>query len=363
MDARLPAKGERSPAARAWPFLVARGRRRGYRVLLAPDFLVARRAHGALDGSVAPGAPGSRPAVTRLTEGVDPPLTVVHATHLLTAADLTDPGALPADREPRDENSRPLHLVYGFTCAGDMAAGDVDGADLRLCLETALGTYRRFLADEERFAVEPGHGFVPRSPVGPAPDARPPGRRPGRAGRPAPAPGGDGRVPGRDERLTGEDGRVTGGGDRVTVGDGRVTHGGDRVTVGDGQVTGRGERRRGEAPGRGWYEPGGWNGRRVLLVSVSVVVVAVLAALWLFRTGPREAECAPPRAIPGATASPSPAATPQGWPGLPAPGPAASTAPTARRPAASAVPEPPASRVAEPPGTAAEGVTCAPGRG
>ena len=34
-----------------WPFLVARGRERGYRTVLAPGFLTERRLHGLLSDS------------------------------------------------------------------------------------------------------------------------------------------------------------------------------------------------------------------------------------------------------------------------------------------------------------------------
>jgi hypothetical protein len=163
-------------AARAWPFLVARGRQRGYRTLLAPDFLVADRDHGVLDDAIVPGDEYDRASVTGLVTGAGRALTVVHATHPVTAADLTEPGAEPG-AEPRDRHSRPLRLIYGFVCAaGDV--GEPDAGDLAACREAALGVYRRFLDDEDGFTVESSSGFAPRTRIGPGRADAPPGAPP-----------------------------------------------------------------------------------------------------------------------------------------------------------------------------------------
>ncbi|MEW2136995.1 hypothetical protein AB0892_10400 [Streptomyces sp. NPDC005409] len=140
----------------AWPFLVARGRHRGYRTLLAPDFLLADGDYGVLDDSVTPGRVPEQVQVVPVVTRSGRHLTVVHTTHQVTAADV--------DEAPRDEFGRPLRLMYGFVCEeGRFAAPDP--ADLDACRATALAAYRRFLGDEEGFTVEPGRQFALRSPV------------------------------------------------------------------------------------------------------------------------------------------------------------------------------------------------------
>jgi hypothetical protein len=204
--------GPRTAEPRAWPFLVARGRDRGYRTLLAPDFLVAERGYGVLDDSVVPSDREDQGDVVDVVTGTGRALTVVHATHVLTAADLAEPGAESGaesgaeagGHEPRDRHSRPLALIYGFVCA-DARVTEVDPADLVTCRETALGVYRRFLGDEAGFTLEAGREFAPRTHLtrpAPVPSRRPapvPSRRPapvlaGAGGgsvppRPAPGPG------------------------------------------------------------------------------------------------------------------------------------------------------------------------------
>jgi hypothetical protein len=173
---------DHAPSARAWPFLVARGRHRGYRTLLAPDFLVAERDYGVLDDEVVPSTREDQASVIDVVTGAGHPLTVVHATHLVTSADIAEPGGEPAGHAPRDEHSRPLQLIYGFVCAyGAVTAPhvenravtaplDQDGAvispldeDLRVCLAASLAAYRRFLGDEDAFEVEAGREFQARS--------------------------------------------------------------------------------------------------------------------------------------------------------------------------------------------------------
>ncbi|MEV7970791.1 hypothetical protein AB0O34_33095 [Sphaerisporangium sp. NPDC088356] len=154
----------RDSSAQGWPFLVARGRHRGYRTLLAPGFLIAERGHGVLDDSVVPSPHQDRATVIEVLTGAGRRLTVVYATHLVTSADIAEPGAPPAAQEPRDQHSRPLQLIYGFVCL-DGVAGEPDQEDLRVCGQASLRAYRRFLRDEEGFVVEPSEDFPLRSPV------------------------------------------------------------------------------------------------------------------------------------------------------------------------------------------------------
>ncbi|GAA4574263.1 hypothetical protein [Planotetraspora kaengkrachanensis] len=151
-------------SAYAWPFLVARGRRLGYRTILAPGFLISAGEHGILDDTVVPDTQEDRATVVETQTSSGHRISIVHATHLVTAEDVAEPGTAPAERAPRDTHSRPLQLIYGFVCAGGGAAPP-DPDDLRICREASLSAYRRFLADEEAFRVEAGHGFALRSHV------------------------------------------------------------------------------------------------------------------------------------------------------------------------------------------------------
>jgi hypothetical protein len=142
----------------AWPFLVAAGRRRDYSILLAPDFLVADLDYGILEQIARPSDEG-RPTVAAVRTRAGRQLTVVHATHLLTAADLEPDGAYAAS--PSDEHGRPLRLIYGFVSHDRIV--EPAAADLRTAFDAALVVYRRFLDDEDVIAVAPGHAYPMRS--------------------------------------------------------------------------------------------------------------------------------------------------------------------------------------------------------
>lgn len=145
-----------------WPFLIARGRRQGYRVLLAPDFLPS---HGFLDDAVTPVPPGVR-YQSALVGGY----FLVWNEYPVTEGEAEGP--------TRDEHSRPLVLTVGVLYPGDMMADDTE---LPRARQAALDTYRRFLADEEGFRVERSAQFDPparAAPTAPPPAARPPADRP-----------------------------------------------------------------------------------------------------------------------------------------------------------------------------------------
>jgi hypothetical protein len=149
----------------AWPFLVARGRHRGYRVVLAPEVLIDGQEYGVLDDTVVPGDQQDRATVIQVTTRSGRPLTVVHATHLVTAAEIAEPGTEPSSRAPRDQHSRPLQLIYGYVCEGRMTP-EIRQEDLRTTRDAALKAYRAFLSDEDGFTVEPSPAFtVPSRPT------------------------------------------------------------------------------------------------------------------------------------------------------------------------------------------------------
>ncbi|SEP33189.1 hypothetical protein [Amycolatopsis saalfeldensis] len=124
----------------AWPFLVARGRRRGYSALLVPGFLGE---HGFLEETAVPLDDVSfRTAAT-------PFGSLTWAEHAVTAGD--------AGREPRDEHGRPLVLLHGFLCP--RGEPDDAGAALARTDALALAVYRRFLDGEEEFRAEASAPF------------------------------------------------------------------------------------------------------------------------------------------------------------------------------------------------------------
>lgn len=125
-----------------WPFLIARGRRQGYRVLLAPDVLPT---YGFLDDDVLPTRPGARYQAGRVGE-----YFLVWNEYPLAEGEVGGP--------VRDEHSRPLVLTVGVLYPGDTIADDTE---LPRAHRVALDTYRRFLADEEGFRVERSAQFDP----------------------------------------------------------------------------------------------------------------------------------------------------------------------------------------------------------
>jgi hypothetical protein len=147
-----------------WPFLIARGRRRGYSVLLAPRYLVGD--HGFLEEAAAPvrGAPFRVAAVPGRGR-------LAWAEHVVSTSDIGG--------DPHDEYGRPLRLLYGFLCRQGKPA--VAGEDLEHAREVALSVYRRFLAGEEEFLVEPSEPFAVTGVAVPAMQAPPPAPR--RTGR------------------------------------------------------------------------------------------------------------------------------------------------------------------------------------
>lgn len=144
-----------------WPFLVARGRRRGYTILLAPDFLVADGVYGFLEELVGP-TREVRTAGATTHDGRH--VCLVWTEYRVCATDLADG---PAD--PVDEHSRPLRLLYGFLSVEPVSA--VAAADLDLARGAALAAYRRFLTDEDGFRVLRSAGFPIASRVD-APETR-----------------------------------------------------------------------------------------------------------------------------------------------------------------------------------------------
>ena len=160
---------DRPSVAYGWAFLVARGRRKGYQSLLAPDFLVDSDEYGVLGQTVKGDFPAENaPRISSIAGLSAGDVTLAYRTQRLTPADLDGESADGQSRPPSDEFGRPLDLLYGFVCrAADIS--DVQEVDLMTAKAEALRTYLRFLADESGFAVETSRSFALRSIVAPAP--------------------------------------------------------------------------------------------------------------------------------------------------------------------------------------------------
>jgi hypothetical protein len=136
-----------------WPFLIARGRRRGYTVLLSPGFLIADRDYGFLEDVVGPVRDGAPWRTTTVTTPRGRRLCVVWSDYPAEAGEQAD---------LRDEHSRPLRLLGGFLCT-EASVAEPSISDIDAARVAALDTYGRFLADEERFTVEESAPFAIRS--------------------------------------------------------------------------------------------------------------------------------------------------------------------------------------------------------
>jgi len=189
-----------SEVPRGWSFLVARGLRKGYRTLLAPDFLVRGGAQDLL--SRASSGDSLDPGGMRTVEIDDPrgePLTVCFRTEQVAPADVG--AARDGDRPVAvDQHGRPLEMLYGVVASGRLdrppPAEHLDRARVE-----ALRSYRRFLADEVDFRVDSSRAVALRgarvrreapypAPRPTAPDDSPPhqARDPRGAGRRAAPP-------------------------------------------------------------------------------------------------------------------------------------------------------------------------------
>ncbi|MGH3913749.1 MAG: hypothetical protein ACRDTC_10120 [Pseudonocardiaceae bacterium] len=146
-----------------WAFLVARGRSKGYRTVLAPDFLVARNLHSLLSESAGTDAPG---VGGRYSVAIDDSevgqLSLSYRTERLRSVDLHSSDT--ADQFVSDEHGRPLEMLYGLVSRRP-ASSDIDERDLQRAREEALDSYRLFLTDENTFQVEASKSFPLRGPA------------------------------------------------------------------------------------------------------------------------------------------------------------------------------------------------------
>ena len=179
-------------AARGWPFLVARGRHRGYRTVLAPDFLARRNLQGVLsDSATGDGLELGRARTAEVDAPAVGPMTLCFRIERVSAADVN--GHLPGeDAIATDEHGRPLEILYGVVARGRLS-GPVHDGDLGAARSQALRSYRRFLEQEDAFDVDASPAFALRgvsamAPSAPAPPPRTPSAPPAPAPRPTPTP-------------------------------------------------------------------------------------------------------------------------------------------------------------------------------
>ncbi|GAA2962986.1 PASTA domain-containing protein [Actinokineospora diospyrosa] len=139
-----------------WPFLVARGRVAGYRVVLAPDFVLRGGSAGALVSTVDATVPDSEPPrVVR----VDAELSAVYRTRRITPPDI----GLDGDRV-LDHAGRPLVLTYGFVARTPLFT-EIADSDVQRAWSAATAAYRRFLLAEAEFRPVAADSFTLRSTV------------------------------------------------------------------------------------------------------------------------------------------------------------------------------------------------------
>lgn len=143
-----------------WAFLVARGRSRGYRSILVPDFLADSSERSvlteSLDGDVESAGP---PRILPLMAGRAGPITVIYRSHRMTPADLADAAFDAPDGQPvTDQHGRPLDLLYGFVSRAP-GISEARERDLATAKRQALDAYRDFLSDEVGFRTSTSHAY------------------------------------------------------------------------------------------------------------------------------------------------------------------------------------------------------------
>jgi hypothetical protein len=141
-----------------WAFLVAHGRRKGYRTVLAPDFLVEHNLHGLLsEYAVVDSSDASGRHAAEITNDEVGHLSLTFRAERLSSRDLYESTVTDADLV-LDEYGRPLRFLYGIVAQHEPPNG-IDEHDLRRVRAEALTSYRLFLEDEETFQVAASRSF------------------------------------------------------------------------------------------------------------------------------------------------------------------------------------------------------------
>jgi hypothetical protein len=156
-------------------FAIARGRRAGYRVLMAPEFLVQMRRTGLLADLASAGHPDGKVVHADPVTVQGRRFSLSYASRTVTDADLDEPALQRLGSPPLDAFGRPLRIIYGLVRDGD-AGGAVAPADLDRAEQDAIAAFRAFVADESgyRLRASPSPGMstaggqrTPGAPGGP----------------------------------------------------------------------------------------------------------------------------------------------------------------------------------------------------
>lgn len=132
----------------AWPFLVSRGRRLGYRVVVAPDFLRAAGEAGILFAAAESG-PGVNTHDTRLRVVQTQTGEVLSLVYRVVTARDEEMGDMEAPFI-RDRHGRPIPMVEGYAVRGRHEHLPVTGREWDRAHAALLASLQEFLADESR---------------------------------------------------------------------------------------------------------------------------------------------------------------------------------------------------------------------
>lgn len=142
----------RTVGAQAGTFAIARGRDEGYRVLTAPEFLVAARRAGLLSDLASADGLNGGVAHGRSELAGGQPVFVTYTSRLVTADDLDEVGRQRLGSPPSDAFGRPLRIVYGVAYQARAAAG-VPPSLLDAAERAAITAFRVFVADETGYRL------------------------------------------------------------------------------------------------------------------------------------------------------------------------------------------------------------------
>ena len=137
-----------------WAFAIGAGRHLDYRVIAAPDFLVRSGEYGVLGDIARPTGPGEPNPLLYATTPGGQHLTIACVTQHITTNDITDPSHPTTVNDAlRDEQNRPLRLIFGIAMNGRKLVGTVDQSDIETARTAALRAYQGFLTHEDDFTV------------------------------------------------------------------------------------------------------------------------------------------------------------------------------------------------------------------
>lgn len=135
--------GNTPPPLPGWPFLVTRGILLGYRVVIAPEFLVTAGDSDAVFASAqtGPGIATTGPMLRVVQTAKGEPLTLVYRQRPAAVDEL---GAIPL----RDRHGRPFPLIEGWVVRGIYDRIPVTDEQWQELHQIVVTDYREYLANE-----------------------------------------------------------------------------------------------------------------------------------------------------------------------------------------------------------------------